>query len=148
MMTTRAVSVIARLLPGRRSGFAEAGCWSGTTVQYLHEVDRRPLACPGRTIAPRGRAPWGRAGGPCPRRDRRAPGCSGRRLPGSRRARTAEERGVVPAPRLMRDLGALESAIAQPKATFGGIDLYPTLIDKAAVLGFVQRECDRPSRFK
>src|SRR5712691_11791288 len=36
----------------------------------------------------------------------------------------------------IRDLGALESAIAQPKATFGGVDLYPTLIDKAAVLGF------------
>ncbi len=34
------------------------------------------------------------------------------------------------------DLGALESAIAQPKAAFGGADLYPTLIEKAAVLCF------------
>jgi death-on-curing protein len=33
-------------------------------------------------------------------------------------------------------LGALESAIAQPRMTFGGEDLYPTIIDKAAVLGF------------
>jgi death-on-curing protein len=36
----------------------------------------------------------------------------------------------------IRDFGALESAIAQPKATFGGVDLYPTLIEKAAALGF------------
>ena len=35
----------------------------------------------------------------------------------------------------VRDLGALESAIAQPKATFGGVDLYPTLVEKAAALG-------------
>jgi len=35
----------------------------------------------------------------------------------------------------IRDLGALESAIAQPKATFGGVDLYPTLAEKAAALG-------------
>jgi len=35
----------------------------------------------------------------------------------------------------VRDLGALESAIAQPKATFGGVDLYPTLAEKAAALG-------------
>jgi len=35
----------------------------------------------------------------------------------------------------IRDLGALESAIAQPKATFGGVDLYPTLVEKAAALG-------------
>jgi len=34
----------------------------------------------------------------------------------------------------IRDLGALESAIAQPKATFDMNDLYPSLIDKAAVL--------------
>jgi death-on-curing protein len=33
-------------------------------------------------------------------------------------------------------LAALESAAAQPKATFGGIDLYPTLIEKAAALCF------------
>jgi death-on-curing protein len=36
----------------------------------------------------------------------------------------------------LRDLGALESAIAQPRQTFGGTDLYPTLAAKAAVLGF------------
>jgi death on curing protein len=36
----------------------------------------------------------------------------------------------------IRDLGALDSAIAQPKATFGGTDLYPTLVEKAAVLCF------------
>ena len=36
----------------------------------------------------------------------------------------------------IRELGLLESALAQPKATFGGSDLHPTLIDKAAALGF------------
>lgn len=36
----------------------------------------------------------------------------------------------------LRDLGALESAIAQPQATFSGIDLYPTLAEKAAALCF------------
>lgn len=36
----------------------------------------------------------------------------------------------------LRDLGALESAIAQPRMTFGGEDLYRTPIDKAAALGF------------
>lgn len=36
----------------------------------------------------------------------------------------------------IRDLGALESAIAQPKATFDMNDLYPSLVDKAAVLCF------------
>jgi len=34
----------------------------------------------------------------------------------------------------VRDLGALESAVAQPHATFGGQDLYPDLIAKAAAL--------------
>ena len=34
----------------------------------------------------------------------------------------------------LRDLGALESAIAQPKATFDSIDLYPSLVDKAGAL--------------
>jgi death on curing protein len=34
----------------------------------------------------------------------------------------------------IRDLRALESAIAQPKATFGGTDLHPTLAEKAAAL--------------
>ncbi len=36
----------------------------------------------------------------------------------------------------LRDLGALESALAQPRMTFGGEDLYPTLEEKAAALGF------------
>ncbi|MDX2211675.1 MAG: type II toxin-antitoxin system death-on-curing family toxin [Oculatellaceae cyanobacterium bins.114] len=36
----------------------------------------------------------------------------------------------------LRDLGLLESAIAQPRMTFDGEDLYPTIIDKAAALGF------------
>jgi death on curing protein len=36
----------------------------------------------------------------------------------------------------IRDLGALESAIAQPRMTYGGEDLYPTMIDKASALGF------------
>ena len=36
----------------------------------------------------------------------------------------------------LRDRGALESAIAQPQATFGGEDLYPTLHEKAAALAF------------
>ena len=36
----------------------------------------------------------------------------------------------------MRDLGALQSAVAQPRASFGGSDLHPSLIEKAAALGF------------
>ena len=36
----------------------------------------------------------------------------------------------------VRDLGALESALAQPRATFDAQDLYPTVIDKAGVLAF------------
>jgi death on curing protein len=36
----------------------------------------------------------------------------------------------------IRDLGALESALAQPRATFDDVDLYPALVDKAAALGF------------
>jgi len=36
----------------------------------------------------------------------------------------------------IRDLGLLESALAQPRASFGGDDLYPGVIDKAAALGF------------
>ena len=36
----------------------------------------------------------------------------------------------------IRDIAALESALAQPKATFGGIELYPDIISKAAALGF------------
>jgi death-on-curing protein len=36
----------------------------------------------------------------------------------------------------LRDLGLLESALGQPQQTFGGDDLYPTLVAKAAALGF------------
>ncbi len=36
----------------------------------------------------------------------------------------------------IRDMGALESAIAQPMMAFGGEDLYPTLIEKVAAIGF------------
>ena len=36
----------------------------------------------------------------------------------------------------VRDLSGLESAIAQPRMSFGGEDLYPTLIEKAAALAF------------
>lgn len=36
----------------------------------------------------------------------------------------------------VRDLGALESALAQPRQTFGGEDLYPGLADKACALAF------------
>ena len=36
----------------------------------------------------------------------------------------------------IRDLGALDSAVAQPKATFGDVDLYPTVVEKAAALCF------------
>jgi len=33
-------------------------------------------------------------------------------------------------------LDMLESSIAQPRATFGGKELYPTVVEKAAALGF------------
>jgi death-on-curing protein len=36
----------------------------------------------------------------------------------------------------VRDSNALDSALAQPRMTFGGNDLYPTPWDKAAALGF------------
>lgn len=36
----------------------------------------------------------------------------------------------------VRDLGGLESALAQPHMTFGGADLYPTIIEKTSALGF------------
>jgi death-on-curing protein len=36
----------------------------------------------------------------------------------------------------IHNLGLLESAIAQPYMTFGGEDLYPSLIEKAGALGF------------
>ena len=34
------------------------------------------------------------------------------------------------------NLSALESALAQPRMTFGDADLYPTIAEKAAALGF------------
>jgi death-on-curing protein len=36
----------------------------------------------------------------------------------------------------IRDLGTLESALAQPRASVGGTDLHQSLHDKAAALGF------------
>jgi death on curing protein len=36
----------------------------------------------------------------------------------------------------IRDVPMLESALAQPKQTFGGSDLYPSLVEKAAALCF------------
>jgi len=36
----------------------------------------------------------------------------------------------------IRDIGALESAIAQPRMTFNEKDLYPTTVEKASALGF------------
>ncbi len=36
----------------------------------------------------------------------------------------------------IRELGALESAIAQPFMTFDGNELYPSIAEKAAALGF------------
>ena len=36
----------------------------------------------------------------------------------------------------LRDFGYLESALHQPQQTFAGEDLYPTLHEKAAALGY------------
>ena len=36
----------------------------------------------------------------------------------------------------IRDLGALESAVAQPRMTFNGKELYSTIVEKASALGF------------
>ena len=36
----------------------------------------------------------------------------------------------------VRELGALESAIAQPAMTFAGADLYPTIASKASAICF------------
>lgn len=36
----------------------------------------------------------------------------------------------------IHDVGALESALAQPRMTFGGEELYPTIVEKASALGF------------
>jgi death-on-curing protein len=37
---------------------------------------------------------------------------------------------------VITNLGALESAVTQPRMTFGGQDLYATVAEKAAALGF------------
>ena len=36
----------------------------------------------------------------------------------------------------IRDLNALESCVAQPRMTFGGKELYPSLVEKAAALSY------------
>lgn len=36
----------------------------------------------------------------------------------------------------IRDMGSLESALAQPRMTFGSEELYPTIVEKAAALCF------------
>ncbi|QEH35143.1 Toxin Doc [Aquisphaera giovannonii] len=36
----------------------------------------------------------------------------------------------------VRDPNGLDSALAQPRMAFGGSDLYPTVVEKAAALGF------------
>src|SRR5690242_19069572 len=36
----------------------------------------------------------------------------------------------------VRDQNALESALAQPQMSFGGEELYPTLVEKASALAF------------
>jgi death-on-curing protein len=36
----------------------------------------------------------------------------------------------------LRDLGALEAAVAQPRMAFGRQELYPSLVEKTAALGF------------
>jgi death-on-curing protein len=36
----------------------------------------------------------------------------------------------------VRDLGALEAALAQPRMTFDGVDLYASIVEKAAALAF------------
>jgi len=37
-------------------------------------------------------------------------------------------------PAAVRDFGALQSAVAQPRMSFGGADLYPTIQEKAAAI--------------
>jgi death on curing protein len=36
----------------------------------------------------------------------------------------------------VRDLGAIASAVSQPKVSVGGQDAYPTLVEKAAAVGY------------
>jgi death-on-curing protein len=44
--------------------------------------------------------------------------------------------GTAGVTNLVTNLGALESAVAQPRMTFGGQELYPTIVEKASALGF------------
>lgn len=48
--------------------------------------------------------------------------------------RIIEQSGGAPG---IRDIGLLGSAIAQPRITFDGEDLYPSLLEKAGILGFL-----------
>jgi death-on-curing protein len=54
--------------------------------------------------------------------------------------RTLEQSGGLEG---VRDLGGLDSALAQPQMTFEGQDLYPSLAEKAATLGF-SLVCNHP----
>ena len=36
----------------------------------------------------------------------------------------------------LRDAGPFDSAVAQPRMSFGGRDLYPSVAEKAAAMGF------------
>jgi death-on-curing protein len=36
----------------------------------------------------------------------------------------------------IKEIGGVEATVAQPQMTFGGEDIYPTLIEKTAALGF------------
>lgn len=36
----------------------------------------------------------------------------------------------------IQSLSSLESSLSQPRMTFAGKDLYPTIVEKAAILGF------------
>ena len=36
----------------------------------------------------------------------------------------------------VREIGGIESAVAQPQMTFGGADLYPSIAEKAAAIAF------------
>ena len=47
--------------------------------------------------------------------------------------RLIDQSGGLPG---LRDLGLLEASLAQPRQSFAGVDLYPTLTDQAAALGF------------
>lgn len=47
--------------------------------------------------------------------------------------RVIDQSGGAPG---LRDTGRLESAVAQPRISFGGRDLYPSLIEKAGALCF------------